>query len=155
MSEPRPTEPTPAELQAWLHAQIPLSAAMRVGVQSLGPPELVLTAPLAPNRNHHGTAFGGSGVTLAILAGWAWVHVQLLRAGIDARLVIQRQTMEWDRGIGGDFEAAYSGAAPEEVARFLATVRQKGRARLALSVSVRCAGAECGRFTGDFVAARA
>ncbi len=35
---------------------------------------VVLRAPLAPNANHKGTAFGGSLYSLAVLTGWAWAH---------------------------------------------------------------------------------
>lgn len=144
--------PTPSELQAYLHAHIPLSAAMDVRVLAVGPPELVLAVPLAPNLNHRGTAFGGSLVTAAILAGWSWLHVALRREGVDARLVIQRQEMEYLSAVEAGFEAACAGPALSEFARFLQALRARGRARTTLLVEVRCGGALVGRFSGDFVA---
>ncbi|MET0363375.1 MAG: YiiD C-terminal domain-containing protein, partial [Sphingobium sp.] len=47
-------------LQAYLHRQIPLSAAMQVSVQSAALESVTLSAPLEPNINHKSTAFGGS-----------------------------------------------------------------------------------------------
>lgn len=60
-----------ADLQAYLHRQIPLSAAMQVSVVSATLDSVVLSAPLAPNINHKYTAFGGSVSALGILAAWS------------------------------------------------------------------------------------
>ncbi len=56
---------TPSELQTYLHTHIPLSKAMEVEVVQATPDIIELRAPLAPNINHRGTAFGGSISTLA------------------------------------------------------------------------------------------
>jgi thioesterase domain-containing protein len=56
------------ELQAYLHAHIPLSAAMQVSVDAVAADGVTLRAPLAPNINHRETVFGGSASAVAILA---------------------------------------------------------------------------------------
>ena len=59
------------ELEAYMRENIPLARAMDVRFDELTPLSAQLSAPLEPNLNHHGTGFGGSLASLALLAGWA------------------------------------------------------------------------------------
>ena len=56
-------------IRLW-HGHIPLAAAMQVSIARIDANALELTAPLDPNANHMGTAFGGALQALATLAGW-------------------------------------------------------------------------------------
>ena len=47
-------------LEQYLHAHIPLSAAMGVSVVQVADEAITLSAPLEPNINHRDTVFGGS-----------------------------------------------------------------------------------------------
>src|SRR5487761_2583361 len=96
---------TPAELEAYLHAHIPLSRAMSVGVVSIAAERVVLSAPLGPNINHRSTVFGGSASAVAILAAWSLLHLRLTGAGMESRLVIQKNSMDYLAPITGDFTA--------------------------------------------------
>jgi len=42
---------------------------------------IILSAPLLPNANYKGTAFGGSLFSVAVLTGWAWVSRYLDTSG--------------------------------------------------------------------------
>lgn len=97
-----------SELQPYLHEHIPLSQAMRICVDSIGENAVVLRAPLAPNINHRRTVFGGSMSALAILAAWSLLHVRCRAAGIESRLVIQRNTMEYEQPVESEFTARRS-----------------------------------------------
>lgn len=140
-----------ADLHAYLHEHIPLSRAMHVSVVSSADDAVVLRAPLAPNINHRRTVFGGSASALAILAAWSVLHVRCRADGIDARLVIQRNTMEYEAPIQSDFTAR----AQIEPAAWLAFTRmlaRKGRARIALVSVLESEGRIVGRLEGEFVA---
>ena len=65
------------ETEAFFYEQIPLTRAMGVRVESYDGQQLVLTAPLALNHNHLGTAFGGSLSALATLAGYGLLWLDL------------------------------------------------------------------------------
>lgn len=145
---------TSGELEAYLHAHIPISHEMGVRVASAGLDSLRLAAPLSPNINHRATAFGGSVSALAILAGWAWLHVMMRAANVEARLVIQRNSIEYLAPIAGDFEARCGWQPRADVDRFLATFRRGGKARLALTVEILFQGDVAARFEGDYVALR-
>ena len=53
------------ELEDYLHAHIPLSAAMQVAVVAVEASGVTLAAPLAPNINHRDPLFGGSASAVA------------------------------------------------------------------------------------------
>jgi len=142
----------PMELEQYLHEHIPLSAAMQASVEEVAPDRVVLTAPLAPNINHRDTVFGGSASALATLAGWSLVHVCLETAGVTARLVIQRNTVEYQRALTDAFGATAVFPATENWSRFLQTLVRRGRARVAVEATLEQAGQVAGRFRGTFVA---
>src|SRR5690348_6074200 len=97
------TRMSPDELERYLHEHIPLSKAMQVSVRSINEAAVVLEAPLEPNINHRETVFGGSAASIATLAAWSLLHTRLRREGIATRLVIQRNTMEYEQAILGRF----------------------------------------------------
>lgn len=139
-------------LERYLHEQIPLSAAMGARVTVATPERVQLTAPLAPNVNHHETLFGGSAVALATLSAWALLHLRVVRAGLQARLVIQRSTMEYERPIAGDFDAVCRFSDELAWERFRAILVRRGRARLTLSAYLLRDAQRMASFEGDFVA---
>jgi thioesterase domain-containing protein len=143
-----------ADLERYIHEHIPLSHAMGVSVLSVVADAVVLQAPLAPNINHRQTVFGGSASALAILAGWALLHVRLHSEGIAERLVIQRNTMEYQHPIRGQFTARSMLAEPERWKPFLAMLARKGKARVSVLAVLEQMDRVAGRFSGEFVAFR-
>ena len=143
---------SPNELERYLHEHIPLSKAMEVAVVSVAPDTVVLRAPLAPNINHRETVFGGSASALAILSAWSLLHTRLVGEGIAGRLVIQRNTMEYDLPMPGDFSARSALARPDRWRLFTRTLARRGKARIAVNAVLEHGGRVAGRFAGDFVA---
>jgi len=143
---------TPTDLEHYLHEHIPLSKAMQVAVVEIGTEQLVLEAPLAPNINHRDTVFGGSASALAILAAWSLVHVRLREAGLPSRLVIQRNTMEYERPMVGTFRARASLDTGADWSRFLRILTRRGKARIHVLAILEYEGQDTGRLTGEFVA---
>jgi thioesterase domain-containing protein len=143
-----------AELQRYLHAQIPLSAAMAVAVSSVAEEAVTLRAPLAPNINHRDTVFGGSACAVAMLAAWSLLHVRLRALGAGARLVIQRHTMEYLHPMAGEFTARSALQHPERWPQFTRTLARRGRARIGVAVLLEEGGVAAARFCGEFVALR-
>ncbi len=147
-----PQEMLPEELTRYIHAQIPLSQAMGVSVVSIETSTLPLQAPLAPNINHRQSVFGGSAAALAILAGWALLHVRLQAEGIAGRLVIQRNSMEYLRPILGSFTACARLEHPQRWELFTSTLARRGKARIAVAAVLEQQRHIAGTFTGQFVA---
>lgn len=142
---------TPEALRDHLHLQIPLSRAMEVEVLAASAAHVLLEAPLAPNINMHGTMFGGSAATLALLAAWSVMHLKLEAEGIAGQLVIHRTSMEYFLPITG-FAQASAHLGDEGWPTFLATYERRGRARLTVTAELIFEGAIAGRLTGEFVA---
>lgn len=136
------------ELEAYLHSNIPLTAAMAIQVRALEP-ELVLCAPLAPNLNHQCNAFGGSIATVAITAGWSWLR---LRLGAEHDIVIKSCEIEYVSPVREGFEAICKGSSEGEFGRFMKRLDRKGRARISLKVEVHSAGLLRAKMVGEYVA---
>lgn len=140
------------ELQRYLHQHIPITKAMGVEVRLCRPDQVVLFAPLAPNINHRETVFGGSASTLAILSGWGLLQVALSCESIAARLVIQHNTMRYDKPIVDDFYAICRFDDTPRWSRFKTTLQRHGRARITVTSVLECQGGAVAGFEGQFVA---
>jgi len=142
----------PSELAQYIHEHIPLSQAIGVSVVSVADDGVTLQAPLEPNLNHQGTVFGGSASAVAILASWALLHVRLQSEGIADRLVIQRNVMEYQRPILGQFTARSMLERPEGWKPFIDMLARRGKARITVLAVLEHMGQVAGRFSGQFVA---
>lgn len=143
---------SPMELQSYLHEHIPLSRAMQATVLAVESDGVTLGAPLAPNINHRETVFGGSASALAILAAWSLLHTRLAAQGIQTRLVIQRNTMEYEEAILSDFTARSTLDDPAQWPMFTRMLARKGKSRIAVVSQLACEGRRVGRLWGEFVA---
>jgi thioesterase domain-containing protein len=140
------------ELEAYLYEQIPLSKTMGVQVIDADWNGVKLTAPLRPNINHRDTVFGGSMSAVAILAGWALVFFRLRAEGIESSVVIQRNTMKYERPIPGEFTALSSVGDSTEWQKFVTILKRKNRARIPVNVMLFSDGQKAGILEGDYVA---
>jgi thioesterase domain-containing protein len=147
--------PSPAEVEAYLHRHIPLSADMGVAVVACEDAGVTLRAPLAPNINHRATVFGGSVSAVTILAAWTWLHFSLRAAGHTSRLVIQRNTVEYLRPVAAGFEVHCPGLPAAQFTQFLRMLDRHGKARATLTAVLRCEGEQAAEFSGEYVALRA
>lgn len=141
-------------IQDYLHEHIPLTKAMGVTVLKAGPSGAVLSAPLEPNINHRETVFGGSASSLAILAAWCVVHFGLQREGLPCRVVVQKNTMSYDKPIAGAFTSRCDTPDTEAWQRFVAMVKRKKMARIAVTSVLEYGQEIVGTMEGVFVAVR-
>lgn len=142
----------PVEFAQYLHEHIPLSGAMGVAVVALERDAVILRAPLRPNINHQQSAFGGSVSALAILASWALLHVRLQSEGVAAQLVIQRNVMDYERPIRGEFTARATLEDPARWPQFTTMLTRKGKARVTVLAVLEHLDQVVGKFSGQFVA---
>jgi len=140
-------------LQQYLHEHIPLSRAMQVSVLAASVEEVLLAAPLAPNINHRETVFGGSASAVCILAAWSLVQVRLRASETAARLVIQRNLMEYLLPVHGDFTARARVEDEAPWRHFHKVLERRGKARIAVAATQEREGVIAGRLAGTFVAA--
>jgi len=139
-------------LQEYLHGHIPLSRAMDVAVDCVSPERLSLSAPLEPNINHRDTVFGGSASALAILAAWSLISLRLQAEAIACRIVIQRNTVAYEKPVTSRFVATARLREPASWERFVRLLRRRGKGRIGAEASLSSAGERVGHLEGDFVA---
>lgn len=131
---------------------IPLAAAMQVEIRRLDNNLLQLTAPLAANCNHLGSAFGGSLQGLATLAGWG---ITLMSAGPPGtcHVVVREAQMRFLVPVSGELIAEAGMPQAAATATFRMALRERGRARLTVPVVIRGPNeSPAARFVGEFVA---
>jgi thioesterase domain-containing protein len=147
--------PSPeVRLQAALGREIPLSRAIGIAVASWDGRTVRLAVPLAPNVNHQATAFGGSLSAAATLAGWSALWLLLDAHGLEHQVVIQDASIEYRHPVTADFTVECTLPEAAVVERFLATLRERGRARLELAATVSSPDRELVTFRGRYVALR-
>jgi thioesterase domain-containing protein len=149
----RMTIPEFASLQDLLHREIPVSAEMGITIVSASPDLVRLEAPLMPNINYNGTAFGGSIYTVAALSSWLLVSAALTAEGHEAEyVVIQDGAIEYLQPATDRFEAESAWPSDESRPRFLRGLDRRGISRSQLAALVTCKGTVCASFEGRFVA---
>ncbi|WP_372017377.1 YiiD C-terminal domain-containing protein [Pseudoxanthomonas sp. 10H] len=131
---------------------IPQVRAMQVDVDDERDGRLCLSAPLAPNVNDKGSAFGGSLVSLMTLAGWALATRRLAQAGLKADVYVADSQVRYLAPLHADLRAE-AWLEEGDWDTFVATFRQRGRARCRIAACVRLPGGEEATvFSGRFVA---
>lgn len=141
-----------ARLQDYIDRHIPLVGAMQVRAQSYSATAgLELTAPLAPNSNHKGTAFGGSLHGIATLAAWGCLWLALADRQ-DLHLVVRESRMDYRRAVTGALVARCASPPAAAYEKFHATLARRSKAAIGLQAEIVQNGDIAAEFSGRFVA---
>lgn len=122
-------------LEAELLAMPPVAALGLRIVEATGD-RLRLHAPLAPNINDKGCAFGGSLGSLMTLAGWGLIVLRLAEAGLQADVFVADSEIRYRAPLYADIDTTAELAEGESWDVFLSTLRSRGRARLSVRAVV-------------------
>src|ERR1700678_2127071 len=131
------------------------SLANHIGivVESADDDAVVLRAPLAPNANYKGTAFGGSLYSVAVLTGWAWVTRYLAARGLAADAVIQESSVRFLSPVEGELRACTAAPPEAQIDKFRKMLQRAGRGRIRLRVEINYGETVAALFEGVFAAA--
>jgi len=139
-----------AELATTWHRDVPLAAAMSIGIDSYDGRTLTVRAPLPPNRNLHGTAFAGSLFSVCVLTAWGATWLAFREQGLSGLIMVTDSQVQYRKAVTGDLvchctpDAGTLGAGLEQF-------RSTGRASLSLACTIdvgdKCAVA----FTGTYL----
>jgi len=130
-----------ADFERELLAGIPLARAMQLRVRAYDGAHLSLAAPLAPNINDKGCAFGGSLLSLLTLAGWGLIVLKLHALQRRCEVYVQDSQMRYQAPVWQDFVAAATLAEGESWSDFARALDARGRARVRVACTVMLAGA--------------
>ena len=136
--------------ERFFHENIPLTRAMGLRVVADTVHSFAVEAPVLLNHNHLQTAFGGSIFSIATLAGYGllWMELQ----GTNAQIVIGSSSIRFLRPVREMIRAVCSRPEDNVLKKFKATLRDHGKARISLSVQVIEGGETAAHFEASFVA---
>jgi thioesterase domain-containing protein len=124
-----------AELQQKIHSAIPVSQQMQFSIEALSSGSILVSAPLAPNVNIHGTGFAGSIYSIAVLAGWGLSMHIMQQLGMEADLVVSKAEIKYRLPVTGPIECRAL-ASEAQRREFLRIFNESGKSRLSLTIEV-------------------
>jgi thioesterase domain-containing protein len=115
---------------------MPPVAAMQLRIAGYDGNALILEAPLALHVNDKGCAFGGSLVSLLTLVSWGLVTLHVQQSGLDADVFVADSEVRYLAPLFADLRAQARIAEGASWDGFIATLRERGRARTTLVATV-------------------
>ena len=150
-----PSNDAAHDLVRFIRDKIPLARAMELELLAHDDGLLVLGAPLAPNVNDKGCAFGGSLVSLMTLTGWGLVELALRKHGHDCDVFVGESTVRYLQPVWADFRAEARLTGDADWSTFFDTLHSRGKARIEVDCSVPGAdGQPAATLAARFVAKR-
>jgi thioesterase domain-containing protein len=115
---------------------IPLLDAMQLSFVSFDSLTLTMEAPLAPNINNKGTAFGGSIASICLFGGWAVSTLAFIDNGIhNTEIVVFKNDMTFERPARGLLRV-HAWIKPEDFETCLARLKAGDPSRIRLDIHV-------------------
>jgi thioesterase domain-containing protein len=127
--------------QAHILADIPLSRFMHLAISGWDGESLQMTAPLAPNINDKGCAFGGSLASVMTLACWSLIKLAADERELECDIYVQDSNLHYLAPVWEDFTAEARLVENQSFEAFFSTLGARGKARLAVHCAVRLADA--------------
>ena len=126
-----------AALESHILENIPLADAMDLKVRRYTGDLLEMTAPLAPNVNDKGCAFGGSMASLLTLAGWGLIELGLRAQGLECDIYVGDSTVRYHEPVWGELRGIARFGESGSLARLVTALhaRGKGRADVACEIA--------------------
>jgi thioesterase domain-containing protein len=119
-------------------------------VSELTENKIKISAPLFDNRNHYGSAFGGSIATLGIVAGWAILTYKIKEENIPATLVIKSSNTEYLLSVKDKFYAEVTIEEPKWES-LKTKFAEKNKAGMEVTAEIISEGKVCARQKSVYV----
>ena len=150
------TEMALEELERLIVEEMPITEHLEFSLAADEDGRVHASAPLQPNANHMGSAFGGSLSMLATVTGWAMMHQVVEDAVEDMRrrveVMIQESDIEYLRPVYENISVICERPDEDALERFERMMERWGRARLELKCKIDAAGERAVTFMGKYVA---
>lgn len=146
----------PTALERTILESIPMARAMGMTVLDYDGHRLAVAAPLAPNINDKGCAFGGSMFSAMTLAAWGLITLKLGEHDMEADVFIAESTIRYLEPVWDELVAEAAVEADQSWEDFLQDYTKRGKARILIAVEMSSAtggGVAC-KMTAKFVAKR-
>ena len=123
-------------VRAKLKEQVPLITHMGIDVISWDGSTVVVEAPLEPNLNTHGTAFGGSLYCVGAMTGWSAFHLTLMDAGHLPSVWLAKGEVAYLKPVRGTLRARTT-ITDEQRHRILTGYEQNGRVKTSIDITIK------------------
>jgi len=124
------------KLVTFMRDEIPLAQNMDLSLHGCDEQQLSIAAPLPPNVNDKGCAFGGSLVSAMTLTGWGLVELELRMRGLDCDVFVGESTVRYLEPVWTDFVSEARLADGADWTSFFDTLAARGRARIEVTCRV-------------------
>ncbi len=114
-------------LEAHILGHIPLADAMDLKVRRYTGDSLEMTAPLAPNANDKGCAFGGSMASLLTLAGWGLIELGLRAQNIECDIYVGDSRVRYHEPVWGELRSVARFSEAGALAKLATALRERGK----------------------------
>ncbi|MDH5617698.1 MAG: thioesterase domain-containing protein [Gammaproteobacteria bacterium] len=122
--------------EAECRREIPLLTAMHLSFVDFDDLVLTMEAPLAPNINNKGTAFGGSIASICLFGGWAVSTLAFADNDIhNTEIVVYKNEMTFERPARGHL-VVRARIKPDDFAACLARLQAQDPSRIRLDIDV-------------------
>ena len=136
------------KLQNKLHNEIPLTKMMEIKVQEYNEKELITTAPLEPNINDKGTAFGGSLATMTISSAWSLCWLITEELGLQSNnIVVIKNEHSYKKPVTKDVICVTTKPSVEEIE----ILKNKLLTKKSASIKIKSQIIEDGEICVDFI----
>ncbi|MEA5114332.1 MAG: thioesterase domain-containing protein [Geobacteraceae bacterium] len=139
-------------LENLFYTSIPITGGMQIRVDGYDGKSLVLRAPLEPNVNDKGTAFGGSIFSLLVLSGWGLLHLKLREAGIPSDVMIHKSSITYTLPVKDVLTARCKLPDTPTFEQFINDVGNRGRGKILLTAVMMSGNRTAVEFSGNYVA---
>jgi thioesterase domain-containing protein len=119
-----------------LKEQVPLITHMGIDVISWDGSTVVVEAPLGPNLNTHGTAFGGSLYCVGAMTGWSAVHLTLMEAGHMPSVWLAKGEVAYRKPVRGVLRAQTT-VSDELRQHLIQGYEAKGRVKASIDIIIK------------------
>jgi thioesterase domain-containing protein len=141
-----------ATLEAHILEHIPLARAMQLSVPRYSGEELEMAAPLAPNINDKGCAFGGSMASLLTLAGWGLIELGLRAQGLHCDIYVGDSQLRYREPVWRELRGTARFAEEGALKHVIAAVREQGKGRADVVCEIAGEHGAAATLTARFVA---
>jgi thioesterase domain-containing protein len=139
-------------LEQMITDEMPITQHLEFSLARNEDGSLMATAPLKPNANHMGSAFGGSISMLATLTGWAMAQSLVEDMRRKAEVLIQESDIEYLKPVRDNLSVVCERPDEDALERFQQMLERWGKARLRLKCRIEEAGERAVTFIGQYVA---
>ena len=147
------SDTTPAAtLERHILGHIPLARALDLHVGAYTGDRLEMHAPLAPNINDKGCAFGGSMAALLTLAGWGLIELGLRERDLACDIYVGDSQLRYVEPVWGELRGSARFVETGALETLVAGLHEHGKGRTDVVCEIAGEGRAAALLTARFVA---